>query len=160
MEGVCSTPSALTGITVSTRLSIIVSTRIIASIDTTNLLFMPKSSHLEVISYRDNAADRTDEYADRKERDEHDHPHLGERNDLHKGYCKALRNLCLQRLIQAPLGKERKAAAGNAEHETLDNKGASNEAVGRADHLHYGDLFSSAVGCERSFPRNLLWYCS
>ena len=83
MEGVCSTQSALTGITVSTRLSIIVSTRSIASIDTTNLLFIPKSSHLEVISDRDNAADCADEYADREERDEHDNPHLRKRNYLH-----------------------------------------------------------------------------
>jgi len=109
---------------------------------------MPKSSHLEVISDRDNAADCADKYADREERDEHDNPHLRKRNYLHKGYCKTLRNFSLQCLIQTPLGKERKSAAGNAKHESLNNKGASNEAVGCADHLHYGDLFSSAVGRE------------
>lgn len=75
---------APTGIIVSTRLSIMDSTRITASIDTTIFLFIAHSSDLEVISDGDNAADCADKDADRKEGYQHKGPYLNKGHDLYK----------------------------------------------------------------------------
>ena len=105
-----------------------VSTRIIASIDMTSLLFM-FLSHLEVISDRYYAAYSADENTDRHKRDEHYRPNVGKRYNLHEGYRQALRDLGLECLIQAPLSEEGKSAAGNAQNQAFDNEGAANKAV-------------------------------
>src|SRR5699024_8611490 len=97
---------------------------------------------LQVVSDRAGAADHADEHAHGHvgaQQGEHD---LGKGHDTYQRAGDAGHYLSGHEVVQAPLDEEGQSAAEHAQDQALDDEGAADKAVRRADHLHNGYLLS------------------
>ena len=105
-------------------------------------------SDLQVVPYRAGAADYADEHAHGEvgaQQREHD---LGEGHDADERAGHSGHYLSGHEIVEAPLDEEGQSAAEHAQDQALDDEGAADKAVRRADHLHDGYLLAPREGGE------------